>query len=237
MSFYRVLSEYYQDIFPANPKEKQFLKTHLPGTFSNALDIGCGIGNTVSFLGEYTSEVVGIDLDQNMITQAKERFLHGHFYVCDMREVTTLNEAPFAVITSFGNTLVHIPQDQVALALKQWSTITKPNGYLLIQIINYDRILNNTIKALPIITNDKVTMERIYHHHKNHIEFESILVDHKKQQTYNQSVKLYPVKKDTLCAFVDEAGFDVTYVAGGFDNSPWNQESYATIIIARKRNV
>lgn len=237
MSFYRTLSKYYQDIFPANPKEKQFLKTHLPGTFFNALDIGCGIGNTVSFLSEYTSEVVGIDLDQNMIAKAKERFLQARFYVCDMREVSTLNEAPFDVITSLGNTLVHIPQDQVALVLKQFSSITKPNGHLLIQIINYDRILNNNIKALPTITNEKVTMERLYHHHKNHIEFETVLVDREKQQTHKQSVNLYPLKKDRLCAFVDEAGFDVNYVAGGFDNSPWHQESYATIIVARKRNV
>jgi hypothetical protein len=52
-------------------------------------------------------------------------------------------------ILCFGNTLVHLP-DEAAIASFLWQShqLVNPSGKLLIQILNYEYILDNKITAL-----------------------------------------------------------------------------------------
>ena len=235
MSFYSVLSRYYNFIFPFNEKEASFVFSIISSPVSRSLDIGCGIGNTASILNECSSTVIGIDGNQDMIRQAQKAHPSLTFLAIDMRSLHELALKPMDVVTCFGNTLVHISNQDVQHVLKQWNTLLKDEGRLMIQIINYDRILNDHVTCLPMINHELVSMERLYHHHHETIEFETILTDKQNDQVFTQRVTLYPLLKADLESYLLAAGFESFEFYGGFDGQPWTPSSYATIVVAKKK--
>lgn len=70
MTFYQQIAPYYHHIFKINVNQVDFIKLKIPETDCHILDIGCGIG-TLSFeLAQYYKNVVGIDMDTEMIRAA-----------------------------------------------------------------------------------------------------------------------------------------------------------------------
>jgi glycine/sarcosine N-methyltransferase len=235
MSFYSVLSRYYDFIFPFNEKEASFVFSIISSPVSRSLDIGCGIGNTASILSKVSSTVIGIDGNQDMVLQAQKTHPSLTFLAKDMRLLNELILKPMDVVTCFGNTLVHISNQEVQYVLKQWNTLLKDEGRLMIQIINYDRIMQDQITSLPTIDHELVSMERLYHHYQEVIEFETILTDKQKNQVFTQRVTLYPLLKADLESYLHAAGFESCDFYGGFDGQLWTPSSYATIVVAKKK--
>ena len=68
MSFYTSISDHYRMIFPLNPKQIQFVKNCIstPQELS-LLDIGSGTGDLSLELSKSFKQVVGIDLDKEML--------------------------------------------------------------------------------------------------------------------------------------------------------------------------
>ncbi len=235
MSFYSVLSRYYNFIFPFNEKEASFVLSMISSPVSRALDIGCGIGHTASVLKEVSSIVIGIDGNQDMVYQAQKAHPSLTFLAIDMRSLHELALKPMDVVTCFGNTLVHINNQEVNYVFKQWYGLLKDKGQLMIQIINYDRVLHDQVTSLPTINHELVSMERLYHHHYETIEFETILADKQNNQVFTQRVTLYPLLKADLESYLLNAGFESLEFFGGFDGQPWSPSSYATIVVAKKK--
>ncbi len=235
MSFYSILSRYYKHIFPINEKEITFLQSAIQIKVKHAMDIGCGIGHTASTLASMADAVIGIDANQDMVKQAQKEWPNISFIAADMRLLHTLDISDIDVMTCFGNTLVHINNQDVFKTLKQWSELLTNQGKLMIQIINYDRIMSQLITSLPTIDHPLVSMQRLYHHHDQTIQFETSLTDKQNNQTFTQQVTLYPLLKQQLEQALVEAGFDELEFFGGFDQQPWTPNSYATIVIAKKR--
>ena len=222
-------------IFPFNEKEASFVQSIISPPVSRALDIGCGIGHTASILTKVSSNVIGIDGNYDMVSKAKNAYPSLTFKALDMRSIHELNLKPMDVVTCFGNTLVHIDNQDVKRVLKQWYDLLEDQGQLLIQIINYDRIMQNQITSLPTINHEHVSMDRVYHHNQEVIEFETILTDKQNNQVFTQSVTLYPLLKADLESYLHDAGFESCDFYGGFDGQSWTPSSYATIVVAKKK--
>jgi len=86
-------------------------------------------------------------------------------------------------------------------------------GFLVLQIVNYDRIIKYNLDGLPTITNDEIGLEftRKYRYKKesNIIEFNtSLKIKNGDCETeYNNSVELLPLKSGELAAALRNAGF------------------------------
>lgn len=53
-------------------------------------------------------------------------------------------------VISFGNTIEHLPtKESVETFFKAVHKILKPEGLLIVQIINYDRVIDQDITSLP----------------------------------------------------------------------------------------
>lgn len=235
MSFYATLSKYFQYIFPYNKNEEALITSMITTPVERSLDIGCGIGHTASILAQISHQVIGIDLDETMVQKATQLLPEHMFYAMDMRQIDHPDIHDIDVITCFGNTLVHIDNHQVQQAIKDWSDLLTDQGILMIQIINYDRVLDQKVTALPTIDHPLVSMKRHYHHHADHIVFETILTDKQTNEVHVQHVNLYPLRQADLNDFLESAGFSIIMWFGGFDQSLWTSESYATIVIAQKK--
>lgn len=240
MSFYQQIAPYYHHIFKINKDQVDFVQQKIADNNSKLLDVGCGIG-TLSFeLSIYYSHIIGIDLDSEMVSyatnQLKKSSKNIEFHQLSMLELDQkFNKNSFDGIICFGNTLVHLDSlDQVLDFFKQSKSALKPDGKLLIQIVNYDRILSKNIKELPLIENDEIIFERNYYYkaETNHIDFKTLLTIKSTHQKIENRVVLLPILKSALEDLIKKAGFKSCNFYGNFKRAEFNVDSPALIVEA-----
>ena len=240
MSFYQQIASYYHHIFKINVNQVDFIKSKIPESDGKLLDIGCGIG-TLSFeLSNYYKNVLGIDMDAEMIRAAlsKKEVTSKpiQFIQLSMLELNaSIDKNSIDGIICFGNTLVHLNSiNEIEDFLQQSKAVLKSNGKLLLQIVNYDKILSNNIKQLPIIENDEIIFERNYCYHKqeNKIDFNTRLIVKETQQIIDNSIELFPVLKNELAPLLNKAGFNNCNYYGNFKKKSHTVDSPALIVEA-----
>ncbi|SNR35454.1 class I SAM-dependent methyltransferase [Lutibacter flavus] len=240
MSFYKQIAPYYHHIFKINANQVGFIKFKTLKSDSKILDIGCGIG-TLSFeLANYYKNVLGIDMDAEMIRVASQK--NGdvsksiQFQQLSMLKLDTfIDKNSVDSIICFGNTLVHLNSlDEIANFLKQSKAVLKSNGKLLLQIVNYNRIIEKNIKQLPLIENDEIIFERNYCYRKpeNKIDFNTRLIVKSTQQIIENSIELLPLLKEELALLLNKAGFNNCNYYGNFNMETYAIDSPALIIEA-----
>jgi 2-polyprenyl-3-methyl-5-hydroxy-6-metoxy-1,4-benzoquinol methylase len=240
MSFYQQIAPYYHHIFKINMKQVDFIKLKIPENDLIVLDIGCGIG-TLSFeLNNYYKNILGIDMDAEMIQAALKQNNNDsksiQFHQISMLELDAfISKNSIGGIVCFGNTLVHLNSlDEIADFLKQSKSVLKPQGKLLLQIVNYDRIIEKNIQQLPLIENDEIIFERNYNYRKseNKINFNTRLTVKSTQQIIENSIELLPVLKKELMLLLNKAGFNNCDFYGSFNQESYSIDSPALIVAA-----
>ncbi len=240
-NFYQSIANNYNYIFPPNPVQAEFVNSSLEiNQKKNILDVGCGTGNLSFAIAEFAENVIGIDLDSEMLSIAKNRVKTSNkkieFKNLNMLEIqNSFNHFSFDSIVSFGNTLVHLNDlEEIKNFFKQTKKIVKSNGKLLLQIINYDHIIKEKIKGLPTIENEHIKFERVYIHHDNQrkIDFNTKLTIKKDNLVIENSIKLFPVLKDEIQNLLKEAGYNKINFYSNFNKKSYTEESIPLIIEA-----
>ncbi|MBA4391201.1 MAG: class I SAM-dependent methyltransferase [Syntrophus sp. (in: bacteria)] len=240
MAFYEEIAEYYDDIFPFNKTQMEFVRGSLKGPYHDkkVLDIGCGTGDLAIALSEAGFAVTGIDADSVMIQKAMDKITHhpATFTRMDMREIASHNNpSAFDAVLCFGNTLVHLANIQeIETLCKDVKHILKQDGKFLLQILNYDYILDHNIRSLPFIDNQLITFERIYNYDtkKNLITFKTILTVKETSKKIVNKVSLFPIRKDELYLSLHNSGFSNISFYGDFDRNMLKTESLPLVIEA-----
>ena len=243
MAFYKSISEHYDDIFPHNPMQVQFVRT----TFEHCgdmklLDVGCGTANLCIALAPHFKEVAGFDPDETMLRLANEKAGADHsnlsFHPYGMSDLDKQDRfCDMDAVLCFGNTLVHLAdKNEIFQFLKQARVILKPGGELLMQVINYDWIFEQKAGGLPTIENDRIKFVRNYHFHShgNQIDFETILTIKQSREEIRNSIPLFPVRKDEINELLRQAGFERIKFYGNFKRDPLQEDSIPLIIEATK---
>ena len=240
MSFYQQIAPFYHHIFKINVNQVDFIKLKIPESDCKVLDIGCGIG-TLSFeLSNYYPNVLGIDMDVEMVQAAlkkqRDKSKSIQFKQISMLKLDAfIDKNSVGGIICFGNTLVHLNSlDEIADFLQQSKTVLKSNGKLLLQIVNYDKIIKKNIKQLPLIENDEIIFERNYHYRKseNKIDFNTRLTVKSTQQIIENRIELLPLLKKELALLLNKAGFNNCNYYGNFNSELYTINSPALIIEA-----
>lgn len=218
MEFYKSISDYYREVFPVKPQQVDFVLDAFtdPSTLS-LLDVGCGTGDLTQELSTSFNQITGIDLDVGMLEIARKSTPGNvEYQSLNMLDIgKRLGVGTYDGILCFGNTLVHISEpENISAFIHQAHTVLADSGKLLIQIINYDRILDQKIKALPTIESDHCSFERLYHYdsEKHQVYFETILTIKKRGESIRNRIPLYPLRKAEIDKMLKEAGFtDIRY--------------------------
>ncbi len=219
MAFYESISDVYDLIFPLNPAQLDFIRQGVGNIGrSHILDVGCGTGSLSLALAGICKDVTGIDPDGKMLELAREKAGGRHsnlqYLQLGMLDIGTHFDHLDCIIC-FGNTLVHLSsQDEIFSFVSQSKKALTPGGRLMIQIINYDRVIDKGIKSLPTIENDQICFERLYHYDAIHgsIDFETRLTIKSQDRMIYNSITLTPVRKTQLHKMLTEAGFhDISY--------------------------
>jgi glycine/sarcosine N-methyltransferase len=239
--FYKSIANVYDYIFPQNRKQLEFIESiSLIETNDSILDIGCATGNLSELLSEKSNFVTGIELDEDLISIAKRKsksnnitykhtnmlFLNEHF------EDNSIDK-----IISFGNTLVHLPsRDNVKDFFNIVYSLLKKNGSFIVQIINYDRIINQNINNLATIDNDNIKFVRKYKYNENNgsVDFITELLIKKNNQLIRNNIQLLALKKDEIKKYLEKAKFKDVKFYGSLNVDGLTDDSVPLLFSGKK---
>lgn len=241
--FYSSISKYYPQIFPLNPSQVRFLSNILPYNGARVLDVGCAAGDLAFALARFGFPIWGIDFDAEMIemaNQAKsEETIFPLFEQMDMRKINEhYPKAFFDTIICFGNTVVHLLSDEdINQFLDAVYRSLAPDGNFTLQLLNYNHILLNNIKSLPLIDNEHITFERNYEFTEASklIDFNIWLIVKSMGQVIENSVKLNALRQEKLRRLLKAAGFKNIKYFGSFEGDPFQPNSLPLILTCNKK--
>ncbi len=219
--FYSSISKYYPEIFPYNPAQLMFTSKNSGGLGGKKiLDIGCATGELAFQLAKSGAVVTGIDLNEDLLQQAKAGKMHPKltFQKGDMLELKSIFQPEtFDTVLCFGNTLVHLTsQKLISDMLHGVNTVLKPGGFFLLQILNYDYIIAEPVTDLPLIETENIKFVRHYVFEPNNplITFQSELHLKKEGEVIYNETALLALKSGELKNLLLKAGFsDVEFYA------------------------
>ena len=168
----------------------------------HVLDIACGEGYGSEILAAFASEITGVDIDEESIKLAIEKYtiknknLH---FKCGSATAIPFNNATFDVVISF-ETIEHLDENSQELFLKEIKRVLIPGGIL---------IMSTPDKK---IYSDRYSSENKFHIHefykiefinfiKNHFTntsffeqgYEVVSIINNANNTYNQSISIFNI--------------------------------------------
>jgi len=240
MKFYQEFSLYYDYIFPLKEGKLKFMMDNIPDD-GKVLDLATGTGNYAIALAKEGYQVSALDLSGEMVNLAKEKAYEEQvkidFRVDDMLNLDRLYQPKsFDLISCIGNSLVHLDnQEKIRELLNKSYDLLKEEGKLILQIVNYDRILAKEVKSLPTITAVESIVELIrdYEFKGGKIDFKTCLTTPRGE--FKNSVLLYPLESDILKKLLLQAGFVRVKFYGDFNYSQYQRlDSFPLVIVADK---
>lgn len=233
--FYQVLTPYYDEIFPSNDKQISFLSACFPIS-STLLDVGAGTGNTAVALAKAGYILTAAEPEHSMTVKIKEKATHGQLPIQvvqnSMQQISQLSGA-FDGIYCIGNTLAHLDSfKEISAFLQAAYDLLNEQGMLVIQAVNFEKVILHQDFSFPVIQKDTFTFTRKYEPLGTKILFTTILED--PLETYSNTLSLYPVTKAQLQNELLNCGFHSIAVYGDYGKSPYTTDSPGLIITAIK---
>jgi glycine/sarcosine N-methyltransferase len=242
--FYESIAPWYDRLFPVDAAAAAFAASRI-GTASGAsvLDAGCGTGGLAAALAESGFRVTGIDSDAAMVRLASEKgrgLPNIRFEVLDLRDAATrFAPASFDAVICFGNTLVHLAApDEVERFIRGAAGLLRGGGPFLVQILNYDRILDRDVTALPVLGDGTVRFERAYRRDagSERLWFRTALTVESASVSIENEVPLLPLRKQWLAGAFERAGFQGVEWYGDFSGGPLTDDSFPLITVGRLKS-
>lgn len=254
--FYSSISKYYAEIFPFQPVQLQFVKSRageLAG--KQVLDIGCATGELAFQLAKTGAIVTGIDLNEDLLEQAKGcsdfqiavDFNRGSetatpnpkFQKGNMLELKAgFQSGQFDAVLCFGNTLVHLQSSAlVQQMLDGVFTVLKPGGHFLLQILNYDYILSESVTELPVIDNENIRFTRKYNFSESRslIQFQTGLLIKSENKNIENETTLLALRSQQLTEMLQNAGFSEIGLFSNFKQEPFGGK-HLPLVVSCVRN-
>jgi SAM-dependent methyltransferase len=230
-------------------EQVSFAAAEAGGKGARILDIGCGTGEMDRALWKRGCRVVGIDANERMIEEAQEnlrvdgyREKHSRtaprFMVMDMRKIgEQIEEGAFDAVLCLGNTLVHLSSpEEMSGFLGETAKVLKSGGRLVVQILNYDYILDEHVTRLPLIETAGHRFHRTYDLESGDglVSFHGILEEKGSGMRIESVTRLYPLRTWQLKELLEERGFALYGEYGSYSYGPAGGKRLPYIITARK---
>ena len=200
------------------------------------LDIGCATGELAYNLAENGAKVTGIDLNKDLLNQAKTNKKHPNlrFQAGNMLELKNdFQPQQFDAILCFGNTLVHLQSEKLIRQMLQGVFHTlKPDSTFLMQILNYDFILKKRVSKLPLIETENIKFIRKYYFEKDNslIRFQTELHLKKEGKIVSNETSLLALKSKELVELIKDTGFINIELSSNFKQEKFGGEHLPLVV-------
>ncbi len=248
MGFYESISAWYDHLFPVDPQAVRFLAERARAG-CRVLDLACGTGGHAVELARLGYRVTGVDLDAAMIDRARAKAgavggAEGggpEFRVLDMRESGRRLSAGYGLVYCIGNSLVHLESEQaIGSVLAGCRRLLEPEGRLIVQILNYDRLVSRHVVELPTLASEDPPLRfaRRYDYSAGDrvVMFRTELTVREAagERMVANTVPLWILMRQALERLARAAGFLGLEEYGGFGGEPLGPESLPLILCARR---
>jgi 2-polyprenyl-3-methyl-5-hydroxy-6-metoxy-1,4-benzoquinol methylase len=243
VDFYSEISEYYDYVFPLSESKLNFFKKELKKDIDeelSILDIGTSTGSYAIRLVEEGYNVTGIDLNEEMLQECREKAKNTgvslEILQMDMKDLNELDQNYDGIIC-IGNTLVHLSNlEEIKEVISNMYSLLNEEGRLIIQIVNYDRILEKDVKELPKIKREEFDLEFIREYKlmdNNKIDFKTTLKIEDKE--FKNSISLYPLTSKELVNILEDIGFNNYKLYGSFNFETYEQYNSKPLILTANK--
>lgn len=206
-----------------------------------AIDLGCATGAHVALLAGLGYEALGVDPSEAMLAEAARR--HGYlsatgrasFRSGGMLDVDALVEpGGAALVLCVGNTLPHLARSELSSFLGKAARALEPGGRLVVQLLNYGRLLAERPERLPDIRAGGWLFRRSYRYRADGlVEFDTELsrLDGAGVPSGNPSgadrgsTTLTPFAVDELLEAASEAGLEARGAYSSWARQPFEPSS------------
>ncbi len=243
MALYTDISLVYDDLFPVSREQRAlFVSLMDDGGARSVVDCGCGTGAQLEPFSAAGLSCFGFDPDPSLVSIARRKLAP---YPKTRVETGSFADLPGNVpfpsdlLMCLGNSLVHVPQDEASGFFAAAAGALSRSGTLLLQILNYDRLLRDGVTELPMIRASEGTVEfrRKYEWEGDRkILFQTSLrlSGADEPRIARSEIPLYPIYPEELREMMSNAGFgDIRFYAD-FSRSEFSPGSEALVCLARK---
>lgn len=210
-------------------REQQSIK-HLVEVYGihTALDAGTGTGFLALVLAQIGVTVTAVDLSPSMIEQlsrnARRLGIGVNALVGAFKDISGLVQTRQDAVFSLGNTLAHSASQQELIAsLTAFHQVLRPGGILIVQLLNYVRILSTRDRVQNVREDGSTRFTRWYEYEGERVRFhitrEQVGSDAPGE---TRTVVLRPVTGEELMSVLPEAGFGDVSFYGGMTMDPYD---------------
>jgi ubiquinone/menaquinone biosynthesis C-methylase UbiE len=206
-----------------------------------AADLGCGSGVDSIALSKLGLKVDAFDPSSEMTNTAKENAIKENLriavydYPIDSIPEKFNNKFDFAV--SLGNTFANIDKKKFYTSIEKCFYILKQGGTLLIQVLNYEKIMGEKQRIVNITKGDEHYFVRFYDFIDSEIIFNILIINSEKPSRYKLiSTKLFPYNQNDFYAGLEKAGFTSIEFFADFKLSTFNTKQSTDLIIRATKN-
>lgn len=243
MAFYADLSEVYDALFPVSDAlRKLFGEIRGMGEIHRVADAGCGSGAHLLLFASAGISCVGFDPDPALVALARKKlapFPGAHVEVAGFDDTARLVSPPADLVLCLGNSLVHVPQEEAARFIADAGSVLSHGGWILLQILNYERLFREEIMELPLMQAGEGSIEfrrRYLWEGQRKILFRTSLriAGADGPRILRNEISLYPIYPEELWETLSGAGFAPIRYYGDFERSDFTLDSEALVCLARK---
>jgi 2-polyprenyl-3-methyl-5-hydroxy-6-metoxy-1,4-benzoquinol methylase len=207
-----------------------------------ALDAGCGTGFHSLLLSKLGVDVTAIDISKGMLHILNEHSRTLHLKVKALRhsvlKLPLSFHGSFDAVFCLGNTLPHLLQpEDIQTSFANFAAALKPKGGVIIQILNYTRILATKKEVQSTKRIGNISFIRSYQYEKDRIFFTIEKIEEKNglPDRSIQTVELRPIMLDEITARLVAAGFEEIKVFGSMKLQQFDPELSTDLVVhARK---
>lgn len=218
------------------------------------LDAGCGTGWHAAHFARLVSEVVGADPSGEMIRLASARWAelqNLRFVQAGLGELRGAVAGEFDVLTCLGNTLPHL-LDEAALAgaLDDARAVLRPGGALVVQQLNYDRILALRQRFLGLNSRVRAGAEHLFFRFYDFppapsegaapatLTFNVVTLTREAAGDWRfrvDSTSLRPITEGQLSRALAAAGFDDVRLLGDYQGASFDPATSNDLVVVARR--
>ncbi len=207
-----------------------------------ALDAGCGTGFHSLLLAQLGVGVTAIDISPTMLEyvarHGKEMGLHIHTMQVSFDALAGKLPATFDAIFCLGNTLAHLlTADELRAALSNFAAILVPGGVLIVQLVNFERLLRSKERIQSVKERGGKIFIRFYDFEPDSVRF-NILRLERGGNSFRHTLQCVPLRaicRDELSEALIRSGFQQPSVYGAISLVDFTPDSSPDlVVIARK---
>jgi len=242
--FYNAFAGQYDsmiDFEKALPRRKTLISGLIEDQFKTAADLGCGSGIDSISLANLGLKVVAYDPSEEMLNLARMKAIESgtnniKFSGYSIHKIPEEYFEKFDFITSLGNTLSNISNEEITPSVKNIFNLAKSGARIVVQVVNYERLIQQEERILNITNTEDLTFVRFYDYFDEFVNFNILSFNTKNPlQRTLITTKVYNHKALFLKSLFQLAGFQRVEVYGDLNKSPFNEISSKDIVVIAEK--